>query len=157
MGVIMQAFYWNCLGGKIDDLRAIGFTALWLPPANKAAEVQSMGYDPYDYYDLGDFNQKGGTKTWFGNRGQLMNLIATAHNAGMQVYADVVINHNSGGDATEKNPIDGKTVGPSSRPLVAFFLATGSAFTPPPTRVMTKCRSAICQTCVIAIRVCTRR
>ena len=122
MGVIMQAFYWNCpgnegqdgnwwnfLNGKVKNLQAVGFTALWLPPASKAADAQSMGYDPYDFYDLGDFSQKGGTKTWFGNKGELMNLIASAHAAGIQVYADMVINHNSGGDATELNPIDGKT------------------------------------------------
>ena len=112
MGVIIQAFYWNCpgnegqdsnwwnfLNGKVNDLQDAGFTALWLPPATKAADAQSMGYDPYDFYDLGDFDQKGGTKTWFGNKSELVNLIATAHSAGMQVYADMVINHNSGGDA----------------------------------------------------------
>lgn len=55
MGVILQAFYWNCpgnegqdgnwwnlLNGKVKNLQAVGFTALWLPPANKAAEAQSM-------------------------------------------------------------------------------------------------------------------
>jgi alpha-amylase len=26
-----------------------------------------MGYDPYDYYDLGEFDQKGGAPTWFGS------------------------------------------------------------------------------------------
>lgn len=37
-------------------MKGAGFTALWLPPASKAANIggQSMGYDPYDYYDLGD-------------------------------------------------------------------------------------------------------
>ena len=95
MGVIIQAFYWNCpgnegqdsnwwnfLNGKVNDLQDAGFTALWLPPATKAADAQSMGYDPYDFYDLGDFDQKGGTKTWFGNKSELVNLIATAHSAG---------------------------------------------------------------------------
>ncbi len=68
-----------------------------------------MGYDPYDYYDLGDFNQKGRTKTWFGNQAELMALINAAHTANMQVYADLVLDHNNGGDAQEQNPIDGKT------------------------------------------------
>src|SRR5262249_12988239 len=134
MGVIMQSFYWDCprnegqegswwtfLSGKITDLANVGFTALWLPPASKAAEVQSMGYDPYDYYDLGDFNQKGGTKTWFGNKIELVNLIAKVHSAGMQAYADVVINHNSGGDATEQNPIDGKTRWTKFTPASGIF------------------------------------
>jgi alpha-amylase len=121
MGVIMQAFYWDCprlegkeyqwwnhVNGEIPWLRATGFTALWLPPANKAANLggPSMGYDPYDYYDLGDIYQKGSIKTWFGSKDELLTLIQTAHDNGMEVYADVVLNHNSGGDGEELNPID---------------------------------------------------
>jgi alpha-amylase len=143
MGVIMQSFYWDCprnegqegtwwtfLSGKITNLANVGFTALWLPPASKAAEVQSMGYDPYDYYDLGDFNQKGGTKTWFGNKIELVSLISKAHSAGMQVYADVVINHNSGGDATEQNPIDGKTRWTKFTPTSGIFPRNWLCFHP---------------------------
>ena len=143
MGVILQSFYWDCprnegqegswwnfVNGNIRNLQAIGFTALWLPPASKAAEAQSMGYDPYDYYDLGDFNQKGATKTWFGNKRELMNLIATAHTAGMQVYADMVINHNSGGDATEINPIDGKTRWTKFMPASSIFPRNWLCFHP---------------------------
>jgi alpha-amylase len=121
MGVIMQAFYWDCprlenkeyqwwnyIKGEIPALKEAGFTALWLPPANKAANLNgpSMGYDPYDYYDLGDIDQKGSIKTWFGSKDELLALITTAHDSGIQVYADIVINHNSGGDAAELNPID---------------------------------------------------
>src|ERR1035438_8090280 len=105
MGVLFQAFYWNCpseenqdgawwnfLTGKIPELQQAGFTALWLPPACKAANLggPSMGYDPYDYFDLGDFNQKGRIKTWFGNQAELVSLISAAHTANMQVYADLV-------------------------------------------------------------------
>jgi alpha-amylase len=114
MGVIMQAFYNNCpgdlqqdfqwwtfLSGEIGSLASAGFTALWLPPACKAAGIESrksMGYDPYDYYDLGEFDQKGGVETWFGTKAQLISLIDSIHQNGMSVYADMVINHNSGGD-----------------------------------------------------------
>ena len=62
MGVMMQAFYWDCpeiegkpfqwwndVRGEVPKLAAAGFTALWLPPANKAANNVSMGYDPYDF------------------------------------------------------------------------------------------------------------
>lgn len=122
MDVIMQAFYWDCprLEGKeyrwweevetkVPLLSATGFTALWLPPACKGANIggPSMGYDPYDYYDLGEFDQKGAIKTWFGGKDELLALIGTAHEHSLQVYADVVFNHNSGADAPEINGIDG--------------------------------------------------
>jgi alpha-amylase len=121
MGVLFQAFYWNCpaeenqdgtwwnyVATKIPELQQAGFTALWLPPACKAANIggPSMGYDPYDYYDFGDVNQKGRIKTWFGTQAELSALINAAHGAKLQVYADLVINHNNGGDAQETNPID---------------------------------------------------
>jgi alpha-amylase len=119
MGVILQSFYWDCprwencehqwwslVESKLADIARAGFTALWLPPASKAADWKSMGYDPYDYYDLGDFDQKGGTPTWFGFRIELLDLIQAAHEYGLQVYADLVFNHNSGADAEETNPID---------------------------------------------------
>jgi alpha-amylase len=65
-----------------------------------------MGYDPYDYYDLGEFDQKGGVPTWFGSKAELLDVIKSAHTEGLQVYADVVFNHNSGGDGEEVNPIN---------------------------------------------------
>ncbi len=123
MGVIMQAFYWDCprlenkeyqwwnhVKSKVPSLSKAGFTALWLPPASKAANIggMSMGYDPYDYYDLGDIDQKGTVKTWFGSKSELTSLIRTAHDGKMQVYADLVLNHNNGGDKLELNPIDRK-------------------------------------------------
>ncbi len=108
MAVMMQAFYWdapkqekkegewwNFISEKVEDLGKAGINALWLPPVSKASSNLSMGYDPYDYFDLGDFDQKGGVKTLFGNRTELEALIAKAHEHGIGLYADMVINHNS--------------------------------------------------------------
>ena len=124
MGVIMQSFYWDCpqlegkefqwwnfISEKIPELSKVGFTALWLPPATKGANLfgsMSMGYDPYDFYDLGEFDQRGSIPTWFGTRKQLEGLIKNAHDHNMQVYADMVLNHTNGGDEEEINPLDGK-------------------------------------------------
>jgi Alpha amylase, catalytic domain len=71
MGAMMQTFYWNCPGiegkdfhwweyitSKLAILNTLGFTALWLPPACKGGGGKTMGYDPYDYYDMGDIDQK---------------------------------------------------------------------------------------------------
>ncbi len=78
MGVMMQAFHWDCpredkkefqwwnyVHAEIPALAKAGFTSLWLPPIHKAANLSgpSMGYDPYDYYDLGEFDQKGSIPT----------------------------------------------------------------------------------------------
>jgi alpha-amylase len=123
MGVMLQSFYWDCpreehkefqwwntIRQEVPALAKTGFTALWLPPVHKAANLMgpSMGYDPYDYYDLGEFDQKGSTPTWFGTKKDLQALIKEAHQGGLSVIADMVINHNSGADAQEVNPITGQ-------------------------------------------------
>ena len=121
MAVMMQAFYWdapkhekkehewwNFVAEKVEDLGKAGINALWLPPVSKESSNTGMGYAPYDYFDLGDFDQKGGMKTWYGNRAELEALIAKAHKNGIGLYADMVINHNSGADEEEVNPLDGQ-------------------------------------------------
>ena len=145
MGVIMQAFYWDCprlenkecqwwnkVEGNVASLSAAGFTALWLPPANKAANIGglSMGYDPYDYYDLGDIDQKGSVKTWFGSRDELCDLIRVAHQNKLQVYADLVLNHNNGADQQEVNPIDKQTRWTSFSPKSGKFARDWKCFHP---------------------------
>ena len=124
MGVMMQAFYWDCprdagkefqwwntVRAQLPSLASVGFSALWLPPVHKGANLggPSMGYDPYDYYDLGEFDQKGFVPTWFGSKQELLDLLADAHRLKMSVIDDLVINHNSGADAEEINPLTGQS------------------------------------------------
>jgi len=145
MGVLMQAFYWDCPGIEQRDaqwwpwitqhlpqLASTGFTAVWLPPASKAANIggPSMGYDPYDYYDIGQLNQKDRTATWFGTEADLRTLIATAHQNGIEVYADFVFNHNNGADATKVNPIDGQARWTEFNPQSGKFARTMDCFHP---------------------------
>ena len=145
MGVLMQAFYWDCpkkenqefnwwnfVKEKIPALKNVGFTALWLPPASKAANIggMSMGYDPYDFYDLGEFDQKDSVKTWFGSRNELIDLINTIHDNDMHVYADLVLNHNSGADEQERNPIDNKLRWTKFRPKSGKFDRNWKCFHP---------------------------
>ncbi|WPO91895.1 alpha-amylase [Chryseobacterium sp. HR92] len=115
-GVLMQGFYWdvpeggnwwNTVKDKLTAWSNAGIGAVWLPPASKAQNgAYSMGYDPTDYYDFGNFNQNGSVETRFGSRTELEALITKAHAESMQVYADIVINHNSGGQS-EANPFTG--------------------------------------------------
>ena len=143
MGVMLQAFYWDCpvsegrehqwwafVGSRLPAIARAGFTALWLPPANKAAGWKSMGYDPYDYYDLGEYDQKGGVPTWFGTRNELVDLIGSAHSLGLQVYADLVINHNSGADAQEINRIDQQARWTRFDPASGLFARDWTCFHP---------------------------
>ena len=145
MGVLMQAFHWDCprqdrceyawwnhVREQTADLARTGFTALWLPPVHKAANIggPSMGYDPYDYYDLGEYEQKGAAKTWFGSKHELLDLIAEAHAQRLTVIADIVINHNSGADATEVNPITGQSRWTRFEPASGLFPRTWECFHP---------------------------
>lgn len=139
----MQAFYWNCpdaegmpfawwkrVEAEVPKLADAGFTALWLPPANKAANNTSMGYDPYDFFDLGEFDQKGSVATWFGTREALESLIATAHSANILVYADYVIDHCSGGDAQEVSAVDGISRWTKFTPKSGKFPRDANSFHP---------------------------
>jgi alpha-amylase len=89
-----------------------------------------MGYDPYDYYDLGEFDQKGTIPTWFGTRKELLNLIETAHKHKLGVIADVVINHNSGADESEINPLTGQERWTSFKPKSGIFPRNWECFHP---------------------------
>ena len=111
--VMMQAFYWdvepigewyNEIGKKINDWATNGVDRIWLPPPSKGQSGKySMGYDPSDYFDLGEFDQHGTVKTRFGSRQELESLITKAHNLNLEVIADIVISHNSGG-GKQDNP-----------------------------------------------------
>ena len=145
MGVIMQGFYWDCpkleakefkwwtfLQTKLATLSKTGFTALWLPPACKAANMggMSMGYDPYDYYDLGDIDQKGSKPTWFGTGKELKALITKAHKLKIQVYADLVLNHTNGADEEETNPLNGQKRWTKYNPKSGKFLRDWTCYHP---------------------------
>lgn len=109
-GTIMQYYQWylpnngslwDKLSGDAENLADTGFTAVWLPPAYKNMNQNSVGYEPYDLYDLGEFNQKNTTRTKYGTLSQYTNAITACHNNGIDVYADVVLNHKSGADYSE--------------------------------------------------------
>ncbi len=110
-GTILQFFQWYYPTDgslwkkvKIDAalLAEMGFTALWLPPACKGnSGTYSVGYDIYDLYDLGEFDQKGTVRTKYGTKQEYLDAIEAVHAAGMQVYVDIVLNHKAGGDEPE--------------------------------------------------------
>lgn len=110
-GTMMQYFHWYSpndgslwdeVGSRAADLAKAGFTGLWLPPAYKGMDgSRDVGYGTYDLYDLGEFDQKGSVRTKYGTREQYLQAIASLHAAGVQAYADTVLNRRIGGDALE--------------------------------------------------------
>lgn len=110
-GVMMQYFewylpadqsLWRQVAADAPHLAARGITGIWLPPAYKGqAGVADVGYGVYDTYDLGEFNQKGTVGTKYGTREEYLAAITALQDAGIQVYADIVLNHRMGADGKE--------------------------------------------------------
>lgn len=110
-GTILQFFewylpcdtkHWQGIACKAQSLADAGFTAVWLPPAYKGqAGVNDVGYGVYDTYDLGEFDQKGSIPTKYGTKSEYLAAIDSLHEAGIQVLADIVLNHRMGADACE--------------------------------------------------------
>jgi len=113
-GIMMQSFYWdvepigdwyNLINSKVADWAESGVNRIWLPPVSKGQSgMFSMGYDPSDYFDVGEFEQHGTVETRFGSRAELETLIDNAHNNNLEVIADIVMSHNSGG-GREDHPL----------------------------------------------------
>lgn len=66
----------------LDYFNALGVNALWLSPVHPSASYH--GYDVADYYAL---NPK------FGTEADFQNLIKAAHEHGIRIYLDYVLNH----------------------------------------------------------------
>jgi alpha-amylase len=123
-GVMLQGFHWflrldfpesndrslwEFLRDEADHYRAVGIDAVWIPPAYKAASNRSnsVGYDVYDHFDLGQFTRPGDSfsRTKYGSSEQLLDAVAALHgdgaNKAVEVYADIVLNHKTGGEVDD--------------------------------------------------------
>src|ERR1700694_1583190 len=94
--------FWKYLGEEVPRLALLGVNAVWLPPAYKATGGgYSVGYDVYDLYDLGEFDQKGTVRTKYGTREEYIAAVRKARGAGLHVSVAIVLNHLGGGDEKE--------------------------------------------------------
>jgi alpha-amylase len=99
-----KGVWWDTLAAVAPELSGAGFSAVWTPsPAKGMSGVQSMGYDPYDYYDLGDLNQKGSVRTRFGTRAELEAGLTALQGQGVGVMTDLVLGHRAGADFVSAN------------------------------------------------------
>ncbi|WP_153393135.1 alpha-amylase family protein [Ornithinicoccus halotolerans] len=73
------------LAQRIDYLAELGVTCLWLMPFYPSPD-RDDGYDVKDFY---------GVDSRLGNLGQFVEVVRTAHDRGMRVITDLIINHTS--------------------------------------------------------------
>ena len=114
--VLLQGFYWNTHPGDhsngtdgiwwdslrtvAQDLANAGFQTVWVPPPTKGSGGRwSMGYDLYDYYDLGTLDQHSSVRTRFGNFSELQAMMTEFDRVGLRTMVDAVLNHRFGGDS----------------------------------------------------------
>ncbi|MFG2333687.1 pullulanase-type alpha-1,6-glucosidase [Streptomyces sp. NPDC048604] len=78
---------------RLDYIKGLGTTAIWMAPIFKNRPVQGTGKDAsagYHGYWITDFTQ---VDPHFGTNDDLKKLIAAAHAKGMKVFFDVITNH----------------------------------------------------------------
>jgi alpha-amylase len=93
---------WIKVVKEAKNLNDLGITAVWLPPAYKGSNGgYSIGYDAYDLFDLGEFDQKNSIATKYGSKDEYLQAIDALHQNHIQVLADTVFNHKAGGDELE--------------------------------------------------------
>ncbi|MDJ0341230.1 pullulanase-type alpha-1,6-glucosidase [Streptomyces sp. H10-C2] len=81
------------LTSRLDYIKGLGTTAIWMAPIFKNQPVQGTGKGAsagYHGYWITDFTQ---VDPHFGTNDDLKKLIAAAHAKGMKIFFDVITNH----------------------------------------------------------------
>ncbi|WP_034915626.1 alpha-amylase [Erwinia sp. 9145] len=134
---LLQFFHWYYPdGGKLWPevaeraawLAETGITDVWLPPAYKGESGgYSVGYDTYDLFDLGEFDQKGSRATKYGDKQQLLAAVDALKAQQIGVILDVVLNHKMGADEKERMLVN--RVNPDNREEIAEEVIEAEAWT----------------------------
>ena len=74
----------NGVTQKLDYIRDMGYTGIWLMPINDSPSYH--GYDVRDYYSI---------KSIHGTISDYENLVEKAHEKGIKIIMDLVVNHTS--------------------------------------------------------------
>jgi glycosidase len=86
---------WRSMTRRAPDIFMAGYGSLWIPPASRAdSGNQSVGYDVYDRFDLGNADNP----TLYGTEKGIRNMIAEMRKIRVSTYADQVLNHNGFSD-----------------------------------------------------------
>ncbi|GKX54325.1 cytoplasmic alpha-amylase [Leminorella grimontii] len=134
---LLQFFHWYYPeGGKLwpevveraEWLAQTGISMVWLPPPYKGGSGgYSVGYDAYDLFDLGEFDQRGSVATKYGDRAQLTDAVSALRAHGIGVLLDVVLNHKMGAD--EKEAVRVNRVNPDNREEIDDEVIEAEAWT----------------------------
>ncbi len=109
--VMLQWFEtdWDEMYQKLPKVAEIGYDQLWIPPPTKgpvgtSVEWANVGYNLYDRFDIGDVPQRGSRETRYGSRGSLRAMVDNAHQLGIKIIPDIVMNHNGNGPDFREYP-----------------------------------------------------
>lgn len=83
---------WRAMREKLPYVKGMGFDALWISPVPHNVEGAYHGYAATDLYKVDGH---------FGTAADLRDLVAAAHDLGMWVMIDIVVNHMADGDASD--------------------------------------------------------
>lgn len=97
-GAILQWFEtdYKVITQRLPEVAMAGYSAIYLPPPQKSPGGGfSTGYNPFDRFDLGERLIFGTVRTRYGTSQDLHDLILMAKRFGIEIYADLVYNHNA--------------------------------------------------------------
>jgi len=109
-----EGVLWNDFAKQTSYLSRLGITGAWLPPPYKGGTGGvSVGYDVYDLFDLGEFDQQRTVGTKYATKREFIEAIRAAHKNNIGVFADAAFNHKAFGDELEKITV--RKVNPENR------------------------------------------
>lgn len=98
----------NGITSKLDYLKELGITGIWLTPINTHPKSAYHGYAVDDYYAI---------DPTLGTMKDFENLIATAHKKGIKIVMDLVMNHTS-----SENPWFKESAKSSKSPYANWYI-----------------------------------
>jgi len=94
---------WTTIERRTTDIFMAGYDGIWLPGPSLCADPNSAGYDPFDRFDLG----RPGRETAFGTFDRYVAMVRELQRAGVLVFSDSIMNHNSGRTSNQAFMNDG--------------------------------------------------
>ena len=96
--------YWYArLQQEVESNLYARFDRVWMNPPQKGRSGKySVGYDVFDPYDLGSYNQKGTISTRYGSEAQLKACYQAFAQKGIDCIVDTVLNHMNNSEVSNR-------------------------------------------------------